>query len=379
VIDAFSSSLSMEVSPSFRKSPLFTLAAVTLVLWGMHAAAEFCIPVMLAALLAFLMAPVTRILHRWKLPEWACVVVAAVLIILPLAGISYLAIDQIQSLIQNWPNLSSSLVRTLREFRQSPLADRFHLTGALSSASLESKIQNHFGSALLIALTSLKTLFSAGALLVLTLFFALAMLGSKKHLNRSFRLLLSTYTSIESRDTGRTMANMMESFLVARTTIAAGMGLICFLVLLGFGIPYSFLLGVFLGAMTWVPIVGYFVGIAPALVVAFASGTSSGAMVGAFAIITAIWLLQDHVITPKWVGHKIQLNFLATYLAFFAGGLLWGAWGMILSIPLLGLIRIACESSPKLKAWAFLLGERDDQASPLSSKALPRSVRGKAA
>jgi hypothetical protein len=74
------------------------------------------------------------------------------------------------------------------------------------------------------------------------------------------------------------------------------------------------------------------------------------------------------VITPKWVGHRLKLNFLATYLAFFAGGLLWGAWGMILSVPLLGLIRIACIASPTLRPWAFALGAGDDWSNQFERK-----------
>jgi predicted PurR-regulated permease PerM len=97
------------------------------------------------------------------------------------------------------------------------------------------------------------------------------------------------------------------------------------------------------------------------IAVGFASGKGIGAVLGIFLAIGAVWTIQDHIITPKWVGHRLKLNFLATYLAFFAGGLLWGAWGMILSIPLLGLIRIACSASPKLRPWAFALGEVDDQ------------------
>jgi predicted PurR-regulated permease PerM len=365
--------------PTFRQSPLFVFAALVIALWGVHAAAEFCIPVMLAALLAFLMAPITRTLHMLKLPQWACVTLAALLIILPLAGMGYLAINQIQSLVENWPQLSGSLLQSLREFQHSPIAARLHLTGALSSASLDSKIQSHFGSALLIAVTSLKTLLSAGSLLVLTIFFAVAMLASKKHLTRSFNHLFSSYTNIASHETVSAMAKMMESFLVARIIIAVGLGVLSFLVLLLLGIPYSFLLGVFLGAMTWVPIVGYFVGVTPVLIVGFASKSGSGAMIAVLTIITAIWLLQDHVITPKWVGHKIKLNFLATYLAFFAGGLLWGAWGMILSIPLLGLVRVACQASPQLRPWAFVMGEDDDRASQPGQNATSREAPGKAA
>ena len=351
----------MERTPTLSRSPLYVFGAVVVTLWGLHAASDFFIPVLLAVLLSFLMVPVMRILRKLRLPEWACVVVSALLIILPLAGFIYLAVSQIQALVQNWPKLSDSLMGALSDFRQSGLAARLHLTRILNPAFLQSKAQTSVGSELKLALTSLEKILSAGSLLVLTIFFAVAMLASKQHLRRSCEYLLSSYTSIESTETVSSMAKMMESFLVARTAIATGLGIASILILLGFGVPYSFLLGAFLGLMTWVPILGFILGIIPAVAVGFASGKGFGAMLGVFLAIGAAWVIQDHVITPKWVGHRLKLNFFATYLAFFAGGLLWGAWGMILSIPLLGLIRIACGASSNLRPWAFALGEVDDQ------------------
>jgi predicted PurR-regulated permease PerM len=130
------------------------------------------------------------------------------------------------------------------------------------------------------------------------------------------------------------------------------------------GIPYSFLLGAFLGAMTWVPVLGLFVGLAPVVVVGLGAGKSPTWLVLCGLAVGAVWLVQVHFITPKVVGHRLQLNFLASYLAFFAGGLLWGAWGMILSIPLLGVIRIACAASPRLQPWAFAIGKDNDHGVP---------------
>ncbi len=351
----------MERIPTPNRSPLYILGAIVVILWGLHAASGFFIPVLLAALLAFLMAPVIRILRKMRLPEWACVIASALLIILPLVGLIYLAASQIQALVQDWPRLNASLMRTLSDFRQSGLAGRLGLTRFLNPDILQSTAQNALGSEVKIALTSLEKILSAGSLLVLTIFFAVAMLASRRHLSRSCEYLLSSYTNIESAETVSSMAKMIESFLVARTVIATGLGVASTLILLGFEVPYSFLLGGFLGVMTWVPMIGFFLGIIPAMAVGFASGKSFGALLGVFLAIGVAWIIQDHVITPKWVGHRLKLNFLATYLAFFAGGLLWGGWGMILSIPLLGLIRIACGASPGLKPWAFALGEVEEQ------------------
>jgi predicted PurR-regulated permease PerM len=154
----------------------------------------------------------------------------------------------------------------------------------------------------------------------------------------------------------------MEIYLIARMGIAAGVGLAGLGAMLIFKVPYSFILCVIFGLMTWVPVVGIVLGLGPIVAVALAVGISTGSLLALCAILSTIWMIQDHILTPKYVGHRLKLNFLITYLGFFAGERLWGAWGMFLSVPLMGLIRIALETSPRLRPWAFVLSEEDEHS-----------------
>lgn len=343
---------------SSLRSPFATLVGLVIVVWGLREAREFLVPLCLAALLAFLMAPIVRVLERRaRLPEWAIVTISALILILPLLGFIYLSATQVQALIENWSSLSASLLRSLVRFRGSPVAERLHLASLLNPQFLRERLQSNAGSEVKLALTSLRKILTAGTLLVLVIFFSVVMLASRGQIRRSVDRLLADYTGISSAGTVDRMGVMMESFLIARMLIAALIGAASFLLTLAFGVPYSFLLGAFLGLMTWVPVVGLFVGIFPILVVGFGSGRSGGAMVGIAVSVVALWVFQDHILTPRWVGHRLKLNFLATYLAIFAGERIWGAWGIFLSVPLLGLLRIVCGASPRLRPWAYAISD----------------------
>lgn len=334
------------------------MIGLTVLIWGLKEARDFLVPICLAALLAFLMAPVVRVLgKKAKLPEWAIVTISALILILPLLGFIFIAASQINGLIRNWPALSDSLMRNLGRFRDTSIATKLHLSGALDPEVLKARLQSHAGSEVRIALTSLKKLLTAGTLLVLVIFFSVVMLASRRQIRVSIERLASAYTSISSAGTVDRMAAMMESFLIARMVIAVVAGAAGFLLALAFGLPYSFLVGTFLGLMTWVPVLGFFVGIIPVLAVGFGSGKGVGAMTALVLCIGALWAFQDHVLTPKWVGHRLKLNFLATYLALFACERIWGAWGIFLSVPLLGLFRIVCAASPRLRPWAYAISE----------------------
>jgi predicted PurR-regulated permease PerM len=345
-----------------RSSAFFILASSTLIIWGLHSAQSFLIPILLAALVSFLMMPLTRLLKRMKLPEFLCVTLSTIVLLLVLASGFYMIISETQSLVGHWPELSESLQRVLSGFRETSLAHRLHLTEILNTQAIKLKLDNNIGSGLRLAIAGLEGLLSAGTLLFVVVFFSVLMLASRAHLRRSFVYLLSSYSNISSETTIDRMGLLIETFLLARMGIAIAVGAVGLIAMSIIGIPYSVVLADFFGLMTWVPIIGFFVGILPMVVVALAVGVHLQALAIVFFSLGTIWTFQDNVLTPKFVGHQLKLNFLCTYIAFFAGEAIWGPWGMFLSVPLLGITRIALRASP-LEPWAFLLGEEDDRSS----------------
>jgi predicted PurR-regulated permease PerM len=348
-------------APRSRKSALYQSAACVVILWGLYEGQSFLIPICLAALLCFLMTPLMRVMSRLRLPEFLRITITTILLVAPLVGVIYLAVAQIQSLIQNWPQLSASLQKALTDFRDTSLAHRLHLTQVLDPTLLAHRAQGEVGSEMKLALDSLGKVLSAGSMLLLVLFFSIVMLASRNHIRHAVDRLVCSYTGAP-QGTIDEMGKLMETYLIARMGIAAGVGLAGLGAMLIFKVPYSFILCVVFGLMTWVPVVGIVLGMAPIIAVALAVGVPTGSLLALCAILGTAWMIQDHILTPKYVGHRLKLNFLMTYLGFFAGERLWGAWGMFLSVPLLGLIRIALDTSPRLRPWAFVLSEEEEKS-----------------
>jgi predicted PurR-regulated permease PerM len=365
--------LSYAASNSLR-SPLYVAAAFTICVWGLYEAQSFLLPICLAALVTFLMTPAMRLLKRLKLPEPLCLIFSALLLLLPLTAILYLVITQIQGLVQDWPHLSASFGKTLANIRGSSIAHRLHISTILNLDTITSRFNKDLGSGVRLALESLAEILSASSLLILVIFFSIVMLASRVHIRRSFMHLFSAYSEISSVSTVDRMATLIETFLVARLGIAGGVGAISLVAMMICGVPYSFILAVIFGLMTWVPVVGFIFGILPILAVAFAIGKGLGIITALFLILSTIWMIQDHILTPKLVGHKLQLNFMATYLVFFAGERLWGPWGMFLSVPMLGVLRIVLSESARLKPWAFLLGEEKRPSSLMQERNSERAA-----
>ncbi|HJO05365.1 MAG TPA: AI-2E family transporter [Acidobacteriota bacterium] len=102
------------------------------------------------------------------------------------------------------------------------------------------------------------------------------------------------------------------------------------------GLRYGFVIGLLLGLLNVIPYLGSIIGLAIALPLALFQ--ESGGMVTAAAVLAVFAVVQQiegWILTPKIMGDRTGLHFMAIIVAiFFWGTALGGILGMILAIPL---------------------------------------------
>jgi predicted PurR-regulated permease PerM len=59
------------------------------------------------------------------------------------------------------------------------------------------------------------------------------------------------------------------------------------------------------------------------------------------------------------VGDKVNVNPLVTIVVVVIGSAVWGVAGMILSIPIAGILKIIFDASKQLEPLGYMLGEED--------------------
>jgi predicted PurR-regulated permease PerM len=115
-------------------------------------------------------------------------------------------------------------------------------------------------------------------------------------------------------------------------------GVLAYLVLLIFGIPYAFLLAVFTAVMMLIPVFGSFLAAFPPIVVAFSTGGVSLAVIiaGLYLVINQF---ESHIIHPLVVNKVVGIPPLLVILALIIGGELAGFLGVVLAIPVAAALR----------------------------------------
>jgi predicted PurR-regulated permease PerM len=328
----------------------FIWAAWVVVIWGMSQAKPFLIPILLAALLSFLMNPLIQILEKRKLPEWASIFISAGLLFLPVFLVVGLLLKECSVLIKDYPHMELTIKSFLENLATAPIIQSLNLAQYLDLNSLASSLSDDLGQSVVTVLSGLKVLAEVSTHLLIILVFSVLMLASRKQLKEGVEKILG-----DTPDTLNQIINLIEKFLITRIGIATLVVILDFVILKLFGTQYSVLFSVLLGFSTFIPVVGFLLGILPPVVTTLALGTPTSSILIMTALLYFVSLVEGHIATPKLLGRQLNLNLFVTFLGLFAGELIWGMWGMVLSVPILGIIRIILSSYPKYEVFSELM------------------------
>lgn len=123
------------------------------------------------------------------------------------------------------------------------------------------------------------------------------------------------------------------------------------------GIPGALTLGLMAAVLAWVPLVGAIIGGAIVVLVTATDFPAQPSIVyAAVALFVVVRVLDDFVFTPLTVGRSLRLHPLPTVLMIFVGGAVAGIPGLIVALPLAGVVMVVAGTiggiinDPRLRA-----------------------------
>lgn len=141
--------------------------------------------------------------------------------------------------------------------------------------------------------------------------------------------------------------------------LAAMIGVLWVLYGIGFsivGVESAIFFAVLCGILEIVPFVGNLTGTSFTLLAVIGQGGDTRMIIGVLIVYGLVQFLQTYILEPLIVGEQVNINPLFTILAIVAGEFIWGVAGMILAIPLLGILKIIFDRIPVLQPYGFLIG-----------------------
>lgn len=166
------------------------------------------------------------------------------------------------------------------------------------------------------------------------------MLSSKEKLILQIKKFLYAFTNKKVSDKtieiARISNKMFSNFVAGQIIEAIIIGILCFIGMSIFRMPYALLISVIISVTALIPVFGAFIGTIP-----------SAFIILMVEPITALWFLvliiviqqiEGNLIYPRVVGNSLGLSGIWVMFAMLIGGSTFGLLGMLLGIPLFGVI-----------------------------------------
>ncbi len=124
------------------------------------------------------------------------------------------------------------------------------------------------------------------------------------------------------------------------------------------GIDYAIFWGCLAAFLAIIPYIGTALGGLLPFLYAFATTDNYWQPLSVIVLFTIVQFIEGNLITPKVVGSSIKINPLVAITSLIIGGSVWGMAGLILSLPIIAIIRIIFTQIDYLKPVAVLLGDK---------------------
>jgi predicted PurR-regulated permease PerM len=147
----------------------------------------------------------------------------------------------------------------------------------------------------------------------------------------------------------------IRSYLVARTVINAGLGLVIAGGLWALGVNFALLLGLVAALTNFIPYIGQMIGGALPTMIALGQTGSVGDALIVAAMYLAVVGIEGYVVTPLVMGRSLDLNGTTVLIACLFWGYLWGLVGLILAMPITVSLKLVFQTVPELNRWAELM------------------------
>lgn len=316
--------------------------------------AEFVLVVMLVSiLLAFILAPVVEFLMRLRLPRSLAALVAVLLLLALVYGITYFSYNQAANFLQVLPRYSERIRASVMSFRERaeslnplrPTVDEKNVVKVLPSSPLTDAVSRGFGSV-------------SEALFALTFipFLVYFMLTWQQHARSATVMLFRMEHRHTAYITLGLISKMIRSFMVGNLLIGLITSGVSIAVFGALHLPFFLVVGTMSGFLSLVPYLGLVLALAPPLLVGLGQ-LDSGDLFAVSAMVLALHFFALNVLYPKLLGNRMQLNPLAVTMALLFWGWLWGGMGLILAIPITAAMKIFFDHVEALKPWGSWLGE----------------------
>ena len=318
----------------------------------LHLLKGILLPFVVAVFLSQIFMPGMAMLRRYRVPTGVAILLMLIASSAVLFAVSWVIVSSFESFRESLPRYEARLggliegtvarlVATIPMLRE-PVA-RFRWQEVVDVSSLTGMVAAGAGSFLLF--------FNETFLVILYMVFLLS--GSE-----GFPAKLQRALAHRAERVGEVLANIesqVRKYLVTKTFVNLINGLLVTVLLAMFGVDFAPLWGFVTFIAHYIPQVGAVLSVGLPTIFILLQFDSIGWALLISALNLALQFAIGNMVEPRIVGHSLDLSPLLVLASLIFWGWLWGAWGMVLAVPITSTIKIVCENIEALHPLSVLM------------------------
>ncbi|MDI6736419.1 MAG: AI-2E family transporter [bacterium] len=304
------------------------------------------LPFVISILLVYLLNPLVDQMEKRGLGKTSAVVILylSIILLFTIIAIYFFPIlsDQIRETKENLPKYISQL-KEVEVYSKRYLESHLSIfKGKEFASKLSSKTEVVISNLLDSILSFIFNFFSLFSLIILVPLITFFLLKDGRRLkkafialvpNRYFETSLNLMNKIDIQITNFIRGQLLDVLIVSILYII-GLYLI--------GLDYYIILGIIMGISILIPYFGPAMGTIPAIAVALLSSQPI-LIIGIIVVLIIVQLIDNALICPTVVAQSVKLHPLLIVFGVLTGGQLLGVWGMLLTIPIISILKVIIE------------------------------------
>lgn len=315
----------------------------------------FFVPLVFAALLSSMLLPLVKWFERKKIYRSVSILFSILLFIAAIAGIISLLTWQVSDLTKDFSGIEQE-VTTKYQKAQRYVSDVIGVSEERQEKMIEDQKTTapakvgDFVTAILAGFGGFLTDF------ILMIVYIFLFLYYRNNIKRFITKLVSSKDKENALDIVSDAQQVTQKYLSGLALMIMSLWIMYSIGFTIAGAKSPIFFAILCGLLEIIPFVGNITGTTLTVLYSFLQGGDLTLIIGILITYGVVQFVQTYILEPLVVGAEVNLNPLFTIIALVAGEMIWGIPGMILAIPITGIIKIISDHIDTLKPFGELIG-----------------------
>jgi predicted PurR-regulated permease PerM len=345
----------------------YFLLAIILLIYALIMGKEFLYPVSFGMLISYLLYPIVNFFEKKGFPRIISILIPILIAIAVFVFIAFMVLQRINLFMDDMPYFRNKTIDHIVAI-QKYIENEFGIPGERFKNFLLASIYNIGTQSGKVFTTTTGTLFILFMQPVYVFLFL--------YYRTKFAYFILKIVGRENRmiaiEVLREIATVVTRYMLGVTTVVLILCIFNSVGLLIIGIKYPVLLGVISALFSFIPYFGNFIGGLVPLLFSLLTEDSLGRTFRILIFVYIIHFFENNILSPNIVGNNIRLNPFVIILGLIIGAMIWGIPGMLVTIPLLAILKIILKRIPDMQPYSYLLGTRGTKRHALTGQNLRR-------